>query len=406
MNHLQILNQICNTPLAILPEKLSIINNDIVLKLLEGQELAKDVTLDSQNNNIESSGLPIINVIGSLSSRKHPFSSGGTSYNEIVQDTLAHINNGAEKLIYYFDSPGGGVNGLFGTTSFLKGIKQKYGVETIGYTDGVSASASYALMSAMDRVYSNDSSVLASIGVVMSRVDYSKINDKAGIKIKVYRSKEEKALGHPDEPITDKEEEAIIARLKEYDTIFNNTVVENRPNVVLQDIIDLKGNTVLGKDAIKYHLVDGIVPSFQDLLEQESLKSIKPKSKTTYSIGKPMTLEEAKAQIATLEAKLAELTATIPAKVDQARTEEKTRILTIMKAGTEFNVSSDFTTKLIVKDYTVAQATDMVEEFKGKTQPNIDTTTQTAGIDKTKTELSVQAMIDEALGKMTTEGAK
>lgn len=316
-------------------DKLEILTKEVTLKLLSGQALANGVASPTAKDVPEpSSRVAVIKVFDSLVSKGGAGESGFTSYESIQKASLAAIENGASKIGYYVDSPGGEAFGMAPLAHFIASIPQVYGVETFAFTDGIAHSAAYGIFSAAQRTYAVPSSSLGSIGTLLTLVDDSKAIENSDRNYIIMRSKPEKAIGNPIEGYSPEALAKYEAILEEMDSIFNNIVAENRPVLSIQDIIDMKGSTFMAQKALELKLVDKLVPTFNDVLQLET------KSKPTKSRGVTMTLEECKAKLEAAEAELKELRASSTQIAVKAIADERARCLDILEAASTLKISN------------------------------------------------------------------
>lgn len=316
-------------------DKLEILTKEVTLKLLSGQALANGVASPTAKDVPEpSSRVAVIKVFDSLVSKGGAGESGFTSYESIQKASLAAIENGASKIGYYVDSPGGEAFGMAPLAHFIASIPQVYGVETFAFTDGIAHSAAYGIFSAAQRTYAVPSSSLGSIGTLLTLVDDSKAIENSDRNYIIMRSKPEKAIGNPIEGYSPEALAKYEAILEEMDSIFNNIVAENRPVLSIQDIIDMKGSTFMAQKALELKLVDKLVPTFNDVLQLET------KSKPTKSRGVTMTLEEYKAKLEAAEAELKELRASSTQIAVKAIADERARCLDILEAASTLKISN------------------------------------------------------------------
>lgn len=368
----RLLTRLINTPLAISQDKLEVISSSVTLKLLAGEQLAMGVANPTDKvSSSESSNTAVINVFDSLVSKGGAGESGYTSYQGIRSKVENAVANGASKILFYIDSPGGEVSGLFGLANYISSLPSQYGVETVAFTDGSMTSAAYAIGSAAQQVYATESSSVGSIGVIMTLVDMTEADKQDGYSYTILRSKEEKALYNPHEQISTEVIDKYTAILNELDTLFNAEVTKNRPKLSTQAIIDMKANAFLGNKALELGLIDGIVPSMDAVLNLTDFQTQR---------GNVMTLEEAKALLSAKEAELATLQASVTGTVAKAISDERARCLDILTAGQTLKMASEQVNKRIAAGQSKEDAVDIftaIAEAVGNATA-IDTSTTVA----------------------------
>lgn len=337
--HHRLLTRLINTPLAISQDKLEIISSNVSLKLLAGQALDTGVASPSDKQASTSNSTAVINVFDSLVSKGGAGESGFTSYQGIKSRVEEAVAKGADKVLFYIDSPGGEVSGLFGLSSYIASLPSVYGIETVAFTDGSMTSAAYAIGSAAQTVYATESSTVGSIGVIMSLVDVTEADKQDGYNYTILRSKEDKALYNPHEQISSAVIDKYSAMLAELDSLFNAEVAKNRPQLTLESIVSMKADAFLGNKALELGLIDGIVSSMDEVINL-NLNS-------TTKRGDVMTLEELKAQLSAKDTELATLQASVTNTVAKAIADERARCIDILGAGQSLKITAEQVTKRI-----------------------------------------------------------
>jgi ClpP class serine protease len=357
MKYGRLLTRLYNQPLAIAQSKLDILTSEVTLKLLSGEQPAsignasKDVAVDSS---------AVIRVFDSLVSKNGGGDSGSTSYEFVTSQVNHAIIAGNTKLTFYIDSPGGEVSGLFGLAAFIASLPKEYGIETVAVTDGMATSAAYVIAAACQSIYATSSSIIGSVGVIMTLINVSEADKKAGIEYTILRSKEDKALINPHEPFATRAIEDAVKMLGVLDNIMNKAVLSYRPNLSLETVMELAGNTVLAEEALSLGLIDGIVTSFSEVINAET----KTQLLLTTHKGNDMTLEEALAKNIELSSELQTLKATTTLEVAKAKQTEQARVLGILEAASTFKLSADLATKRIKAGSSIEDTVEMFEGIK------------------------------------------
>lgn len=401
--YLRIASRIFNTPLAVTQDKLDIVSSSIGLKILTGEDIASTSDVGIVGSDKSTQHTYVANVFDSLVAKGGFGNSGFTSYEEIQSNISSAVAKGTSKVVLHIDSPGGEVAGLFSLTDYIASLPEKYGVETSAVIDGTGASAAYALAASAQRVYSTESSISGSIGVIMSLVDQTKLDEKLGIKYHILRSKEEKALGNSHEEISPEILSKYQVLLDDMDSIFNQKMVDYREALTLDAINSFKGNVFLAKDALKLGLVDAIVPSLSTILENDNdtLYSFATTSTGTATMNLEETkteLSEAKTSLVTALAEITTLKAAITQASIDAQTTERTRCTTIIATGKTLHMSEDQVSKYIANGIEAEVVTDIFTGIKEGIDDaaKIDTATgaDTTILPKTETDTSAKIEVD------------
>lgn len=356
MKYGRLLTRLYNTPLAIAQSKLDVLTSEVTLKLLAGENLNSISGPDRQDVTPQSS---VIKVFDSLVSKNGGGDSGSTSYESITNQINLAISNGSTSLTFYIDSPGGEVNGLFGLAAFIASLPSR-GIETIAFTDGSATSAAYVIASACQTIVATESSILGSIGVIMTLIDVTEADKKAGVNYTILRSKDSKALINPHESLPTKAIDDATKMLAVLDDIMNKTVSTNRSVLSMDTIMNLAGGTVLAEEALSLGLIDGIVTSI-DAVTNPSKTS---QQLLTTNKGNTMTLEEALAKNIALSSELEALKASTTLEVAKAKQAEQTRVLGILDAAATFKLSAELATKRIKAGASIEDTVEMFEGIK------------------------------------------
>lgn len=229
---------------------------------LEGVEAKLGHPLN--NEKIEMSvvdGVAIISAHGVVAKRANLFMqiSGGVSTEILggeIQSALDDVN--IKAIILDIDSPGGTVDGTFELADALYGVRGDKPI--VALANGLMASAAYAIGSACDAVYiSGATTHVGSIGVVTAHTDYSKYEEKTGIKTTEIYAGKYKRIASQHEPLTAEGKEEIQAGVDYLYSVFVDRVATFRGvavSTVLEDMAD--GRLFIGQQAIDAGLVDGV----------------------------------------------------------------------------------------------------------------------------------------------------
>lgn len=371
MKHLRILDRIFNVPLLLEQSKADIISQ-IGLKIAFGEDTGTAPSPISKPS-FSSPRVGIIKVFEGMVAKGGAGSVSQTSYEGIANQIHNLINygvsdlsfysanelktlkdNGVYRIGFYIDSPGGEANGIFALTDFIKSLPVKYGIETFSFSDGYMTSGAYAIASATQRIYITSSTNVGSIAAIMSLVDMTKADAAEGFEYTIIRSLDEKALYNPHEPLTQDIIDKYTERLNLLGDFFVNKVNEYRPSLSVQAIIDLKGATFFGQEAIDLQLADKVVTSLDEVISLETIPS-----KLTTKGNKTMpTLEELQEQLSAAKAEINTLKAAAAVAKTEGVTEERTRVLGVIKAGLTLKVPSEAIIKHIEKGKDIEDATD------------------------------------------------
>jgi len=362
---------------GIIPEKLDAIhqvlwrhvnNQKIDLELLQSQIGKKlENTYDAR---ITDDGVAILTIDGIIAKRMNFFMeiSGGVSTEFLVRDFKAAVKNRDVKAILLdIDSPGGTVDG---TQALVDLIYESRGEKPIvAFANGLAASAAYWIASAADRIFVEETGEVGSIGVVMKHYDYSRYDEKMGVKVTHIYAGKYKTMGNDSEPIS-REGRDYLQSLVDYNySIFVDSVARNRgvsSDAVLQDMAE--GRIFIGRQGVEAGLADRIgnfeaaYLSAVEAADRDRKESIYPAAQGNL---KSQTKEETMdITLQTLEKDVPDLLDQIRAEArqggyeeglqegrTQGRTEERNRVTDILAADGDFA-----TAKTAIEDGTGAEA--------------------------------------------------
>lgn len=171
-------------------------------------------------------------------------------------------------ILLIFNSPGGetvGIEELGRYIAECNKIKKIY-----CWTETLSCSASYWLMSQGSILGMTPSAKVGSIGVYCLIENMSKALEKEGIKIEAIYSGEYKLMGHNFRDLTDKEKKILQLDINEQHNKFKQAVLSNRK--LDNDIME--GLSYEGQAALDNGLIDIVVDTLDEFLTTPEMKDI------------------------------------------------------------------------------------------------------------------------------------
>lgn len=316
---IRVADRVLNRPLLILPDKLAIITEVLsgrigveglrtefaalepdgaalaetslmkpVASRFEGEAFETDATgrnvgkLPYRRN---ANGTAVISIIGSLVNRGAwvGAQSGMTSYEGIAYQIKTALNDPKVKnIVLDMDSPGGEATGAFETAALVREANATKPVYAM--VNGMAASAAYAIASGARAIYSTESGMAGSIGVVLMHADYSRAIDRAGITPTLIHAGAHKVDGNPYAPLSGAVKSDLQAEVDRYYDMFLNSVAEGRgKRLSAKAARATEARTFIGRAAHEAGLVDGI-GSFADLIGSLSKSATRGmKGKTSMS---------------------------------------------------------------------------------------------------------------------------
>lgn len=174
-------------------------------------------------------------------------------------------------IVLDIDSPGGTVDGTFELADNIFRARREKPV--YAFSDGMMASAAYAIGAAAEAVYLSGPAVhVGSIGIVSAHVDYSGAEKQMGIKTTEMFAGKYKRITSAYEPLSD-EGRAIMQEQVDYMySLFVDIVAAYRGvsiKQVLENMAD--GRVFIGEQVITAGLADGFT-TLDGLIEHLSIK--------------------------------------------------------------------------------------------------------------------------------------
>jgi signal peptide peptidase SppA len=205
-------------------------------------------------------GVAIIPITGPLTKRVGWLSLffGGTGYAMIGEAVTAALNDPAVKAIVYdIDSPGGTVSG---TEALGELIYESRAIKpSVAFANGTMASAAYWTGSAATSIVSENTAQVGSIGVLMVHYDFSRMDERIGLRRTYLTAGKYKALGNDAEPLSQAARDEFESQLNQFYQPFVASVARNRgtdAQTVQEKMAD--GRIFIGKQAVEAGLVDRI----------------------------------------------------------------------------------------------------------------------------------------------------
>lgn len=254
----RVIEKLNSSAWAIYPPKLDAIQ-EVIQKRLNGE----NVPMRTQDRNgrgisylnINDDGIAVLSIMGTIGQRLNVIEriSGGVSTEILREDIGRAIDSPDVKgILLHIDSPGGMVDGTRDLTEF---VSQANEVKPVyAYTDGLCCSAAYWIASAASKIYGYSTSQIGSIGVIATHVDYSKRDEKYGIKRSyIYRGRYKQI--NPDGQLTDLGREYIQETVDGIYAMFVEDVAKNR-KINVKDIVNQESKVYLAGAALDHGLID------------------------------------------------------------------------------------------------------------------------------------------------------
>lgn len=207
---------------------------------------------------MRENGVAVIPITGPIFRHANLFSeiSGATSTDLLARDIQAALDNPYVRAIALeIDSPGGEATGIHELAAMIFAARGRKPIKA--YIGGTGASAAYWIASAADEIVIDATAIVGSIGVVMSYLDTSERDAKAGVRrVEIVSSQSpDKRL----DPNTDEGRTKVQAIVDALAETFVASVAAHRgtkPAAVLADFG--RGGVLVGAAAVKARMADRI----------------------------------------------------------------------------------------------------------------------------------------------------
>ena len=201
-------------------------------------------------------GVAVIPVTGPIFRYANLFSeiSGATSTQVLATDIQAALDNSYVRgIVLDINSPGGDATGIAELGAMIRAARSKKPIKA--YAGGAMASAAYWIGSAADEIIIDETAILGSIGVVMSGVDTTERDAKAGVRrIEIVSSR---APNKRVDPQTDEGRANVLAIVNALEDVFVGAVAANRGVSTDKVLTDFgQGGVLVGAAAIKAGMAD------------------------------------------------------------------------------------------------------------------------------------------------------
>jgi len=185
---------------------------------------------------------------------------GFISDNYLIQKKITNVikNPRVKALIVNIDSPGGTFVGGEKIYQLLK--KHSKTKPIIALLGNQATSAGYLISLGADYIIANQASLTGSVGVLLQSVEVSDLARKLGIKPLIIKSNVFKAVPHPAQAITDRDQRYLQDLVNQSQEIFLSILAQRRSNIISKEnLLDIaKGKVYIGKKAAEIGLIDQV----------------------------------------------------------------------------------------------------------------------------------------------------
>jgi signal peptide peptidase SppA len=260
-----ILSAFMETPWAILPQKL-IVLEEIVIRHISGEKLTAEEVQTRIHGAIRppertvSNSVAILPLFGTIFPRANMMTdvSGATSAERFGQtfDTLVADPN-ISAIVLDVNSPGGQAGGIQELSTKIYQARSVKPIVAVANFD--MASAAYWIGTSASELVVSPSGQVGSIGVFSVHEDISKALEQDGVKVTLIKQGKFKAEANPYEPLSEEARAAIEMKVSEVYDAFISAIARNRdvkPSIVRNGFGE--GRMVNAEQAVELGMADRV----------------------------------------------------------------------------------------------------------------------------------------------------
>ena len=297
----QIASRVLNRPLLLHPTKA-----EIILQVLQGRlpmDGAKIESLRPDANQFlgnrygedgrvrkyaVAGGVAIIPIVGALVNRGAWIgaNSGMVSYEGIT----AQLRDAAEDpevhaVLLDIDSPGGEATGMFTVAEQVRRLGTSKPVTA--FVNDMAASAAYGIASAANEIVVSPTSIVGSIGVVLTHLDRSGELEQKGVRATLIYAGKHKVDGNSFGPLSDTVQADLQTEVMKFYDQFVGLVARGRTGITAQAIRATEARTFIGQDGIDRGLADRVASLDEVLANLSTLVLGAAKTRKGFAMSNP-----------------------------------------------------------------------------------------------------------------------
>ena len=209
----------------------------------------------------------VIKLQGLISSRPGaPPNSPGVSMDKVAKwaDKAFRARRNLRAVALAINSPGGSPAQSELVAKYIRSKAEETKLPVWAFAEDVAASGGYWLMCAADKgkLYSCESSVVGSVGVISQSFGLSEVLKRLGVENRTNTAGKFKGMGNMFMPVKEEEQERLRVLLASLHGSFKDAILENRgdalkaKNAKPEDVFT--GEAFTGRQALELGLVDGL----------------------------------------------------------------------------------------------------------------------------------------------------
>jgi signal peptide peptidase SppA len=197
------------------------------------------------------------------------------------------IEKKSELVILDINSPGGSPVGSTMIHNMIKKLQEKE-IKVYAHIRDLCASGGYLIVSACDKIFAYPSSIIGSVGVIMTMFGLDKFIEKHDIEYREFTAGEYKSPFSMFKAVDEKAKNFIDEMLTDVHEDFISIVFGARKNEIMNSHKDeiIKAKVFTGIKAKEYGLIDDF-KSIQEIIDDEfgknaKIKTHRPKEKQSF----------------------------------------------------------------------------------------------------------------------------
>ena len=201
----------------------------------------------------------------------------------------AFEDSGSKAVVLRINSPGGSPVQAGIIHDEIVRLKALHGKKVYAVVEEVCASGAYYIAVAADEIYTDKASIVGSIGVLMDSFGFTGLMDKLGVERRLMTAGENKAIGDPFTPMSDKHRAYIKASLDQIHRQFIQVVKEGRGTRLKETPDTFSGLFWNGEEAVKMGLADhfgSLDHVARDVIKAEEVIDYTPKENIAERLAK------------------------------------------------------------------------------------------------------------------------
>jgi protease-4 len=169
---------------------------------------------------------------------------------------LAFEDPTAQAVVLRINSPGGSPVQAGIVNDEIRRLKALHKKKVYAVVEEICASGAYYIAVAADEIYTDKASIVGSIGVLMDSFGFTGAMQKFGVERRLLTAGENKGIGDPFSPMTDKQRAYTQAMLDQIHKQFIRVVKEGRGKRLKETPETFSGLFWNGEEAVKLGLAD------------------------------------------------------------------------------------------------------------------------------------------------------